>query len=71
VRHGWLPSHVGPRSCREATPGLSQGPGCPLRALDFIVDQTSPIVEALETSRGLEDEVFRDNVSAHHTRIYQ
>ena len=53
---------------------LSQGPGFVLYALmDFIVDQYFPIVEALEDElEGLEDEIFRDNVSRDTTtRIYQ
>ncbi len=41
--------------------------------MDFIVDQYFPIVEALEDElEGLEDEIFRDNVSRDTTtRIYQ
>lgn len=75
VRHGSLLSHVGLRTRCEATPGLlAQGPGFVLYALmDFIVDQYFPIVEALEDElEGLEDEIFRDNVSRDTTtRIYQ
>jgi magnesium transporter len=42
-------------------------------SMDFIVDQYFPIVEALEDElEGLEDEIFRDNVSRDTTtRIYQ
>jgi magnesium transporter len=75
VRHGSLLSHVGLRTRCEATPGLlAQGPGFVLYALmDFIVDQYFPIVEALEDElEGLEDEIFRDNLSRDTTtRIYQ
>jgi magnesium transporter len=75
VRHGSLLSHVGLRTRCEQTPGLLvQGPGFVLYALmDFIVDQYFPIVEALEDElEGLEDEIFRDNVSRDTTtRIYQ
>jgi magnesium transporter len=75
VRHGSLRSHVGVRQRCEATPQLlAQGPGYVLYALmDFIVDQYFPIVEALEDElEGLEDEIFRDNVSRDTTtRIYQ
>ncbi len=75
VRHGSLLSHVGLRSRCEATPQLlAKGPGFVLYALmDFIVDQYFPIVEALEDElEGLEDEIFRDQVSRETTtRIYQ
>ena len=75
VRHGSLKSHIGVRARCEASPQLlAKGPGYVLYALmDFIVDQYSPIVEALEEQlQELEDQIFNQKFTRDTTEhIYR
>jgi magnesium transporter len=75
VRHGSLRSHVGLRARCECTPRLlAKGPGYVLYALmDFIIDQFSPIVSALEDEvEELEEVILGEEPSARATaQIYR
>jgi magnesium transporter len=75
VRHGSLRSHVGLRARCECTPRLlSKGPGYVLYALmDFVIDQFSPIVSALEDEvEVLEEVILGEQPSAKATaQIYR
>jgi magnesium transporter len=74
VRHGSLRSHVGLRARCECTPRLlAKGPGYVLYALmDFVIDQFSPIVSALEDEvEQLEEALLNEQPSARTTaQIY-
>jgi magnesium transporter len=75
VRHGSLRSHVGLRARCECTPQLlAKGPAYVLYALmDFVVDQYSPIVSALEDEvEELEEVILGEQRSSGATeRIYR
>jgi magnesium transporter len=75
VRHGSLRSHVGLRARCECTPRLlAKGPGYVLYALmDFVIDQFSPIVSALEDEvEQLEEIILNEQPSAKSTaQIYR
>jgi magnesium transporter len=75
VRHGSLRSHVGLRARCECTPRLlAKGPGYVLYALmDFVIDQFSPIVSALEDEvEELEEVILSEQPGARATaQIYR
>lgn len=75
VRHGSLRSHVGLRARCECTPQLlAKGPSYVLYALmDFIVDQYSPIVAAIEDEvEEIEEVILGEQRSSGATeRIYR